>query len=384
MRKLKTIVCMLFAVGFCVLQFALPVNAQDTNAALQSNEEARYDYGSLLDSLPDEVKALLPEGLENATDEQSIAEAFDGTYLASLCTDLLKEGVSAGLKLFASLLGLILLCAIITRCAELIPSGKSQAFDYALLLISALEIYRSIYSLFELTRAYIGQINQYMTGIGAAIGSIFLLSANPSTAAVQSVWLGVLLTATEKISYGLLFPLLEMSFALTLVASICPDINLRSVTAFIRQLCTTLLVAAMTLITIFMAFQTNIASAADSFGLRSVRFAASNAIPIIGGLVSESMKTLATSLTLVKSTAGLIGVVGLLLCTLLPLSMLFTCRYSLSLSATAADLLHANAIKPLIDEAGKLIGFLIAIVLVFSIFYLFTLSVFIHTANALG
>lgn len=381
---MKKMLCALPMILLILLCLAYPVSAAEVKPTAVHDNEMTYDYGALLDALPDKVKALLPNGIDEATDEQAITQAFDSEYLASLCTALLKEGITAGLKLFATLLGLIIVCAILSRCAELFLNGKSQIFDYALLLISALEIYLSVYSLFELTRDYIGQINDYMTGISAALGSIFLLSANVSTAAVQSAWLGLLLTVTEKLSYGLLFPLLQMSFAMTLVSSLCPDINLRSVTSFIRQICSTLLVASMTLITIFMAFQSSIASAADSLGLRSVKFAASNAIPLIGGLVSESMKTLATSLSLVKSTAGFIGVTGLLLCTLLPLSMLFTCRYSLSLSGTAADLLQASSIKPLIEEAGKLVGFLIAIVLVFLIFYLFTLSLFIHTANALA
>lgn len=380
---MKKLVYMLVIFALCLGFMSLPLYGDERSDRSELSDEVTYDYGALLDSLPDSVKPLLPEGLEDSADEQAIAERFDAEYLATLCTDLLKQGLTAGLKLFASLLGLIIICAMLSRCSELFLSGKSQVFDYALLLIAALQIYRILYSLFELTRDYIGQINDYMTGISAALGGIFLLSANVSTAAVQSAWLGLLLTLTEKISYQLLFPLLQMSFALTLVSSICPDINLRSVTAFIRQLTTTLLVAAMTLITIFMSFQTSIASAADSLGMRSVKFAASNAIPLIGGLVSESMKTLATSLTLVKSTAGLIGVAGLLLCTLLPLSMLFTCKYSLSLAGTAADLLQASAIKPLIEETGKLVGFLIAIMLVFAIIYLFTLSLLIHTANAL-
>lgn len=381
---MKKLIWFVLCIALCMSLLALPIRADELTSVPEPIDPTAYDYGGLLDDLPDEVKALLPEGLDDAADEQAIASQLSGEYLASLCADLLKEGIAAGLKLFASLLGLIIVCAILSRCAELFMSGKSPIFDYALLLISALEIYSSTYSLFELTRDYIGQINDYMTGISAAMGGILLLSANVSTAAVQSAWLGLLFTLTEKISYGLLFPLLQMSFALTLVSSLCPDIDLRSVTAFIRKLCTTLLVAAMTLITIFMSFQTSIASAADSLGLRSVKFAASNAIPLIGGLVSESMKTLATSLSLVKSTAGGIGMIGLLLCTLLPLSILFVCRYCLSLSETVADLLQASSIKPLIEEAGKLVGFLIAILLVFAIFYLFTLSLLIHTANALG
>lgn len=376
MRKLVFLI--LFSVIW-IGALSLPFYAAEDAA----EGEITYDYGALLDKLPSEVSALLPEGMGSSSDAQTLRELFDAEYLASLCSDLLREGVAAGLKLFAQMLGLIILSAILARFAELFTKNHTQIFDHVILIVASLELYGILYSLFELTETYLSSLNDYMTAISAAFGSIFLLSANLSLAATQSVWLGLLLTFCEKISYDLLLPLLQMSFALTIASSISPELNLRTVTAFIRQLCTTLLVASMTLITVIMAFQTNIAAASDSFGLRSIKFAASNSIPLIGGLVSESMKTLATSLSLVKSIAGLVGVVGLLLCALLPLAILFTCRSALSLSATAADLLQAGGIKPLIDETVKLIGFLIAILLIFSIFYLFTLSVLIHTANAL-
>lgn len=363
----------------CMTAFSLPVRADEES----DGEESVYDYGALFDKLPSEVRALLPDGIEDSGDAQTLTEFFDAEYLTSLCTDLLIEGATAGLKIFSKMLGLIILSAILSRCADLVSNSKTQVFDHVILIIASLEIYGILYSLFELTQSYLSNLNDYMTAISASLTSIFLLSANVSLAATQAVWLGILLTFCEKISYGVLLPLLQMSFALTIASSISPEFNLRSVTSFIRQLCTTLLIASMTVITVIMAFQTNIAAASDSVGLRSIKFAASNSVPLIGGLVSESMKTLATSLSLVKSVAGMVGVVGLLLCALLPLSILFTCRSALSLSSTAADLLQSEGIKPLIDETVKLIGFLIAILLTFSIFYLFTLSVLIHTANAL-
>lgn len=376
---MKKLISILIPIIVCISAFGLPSLADEGS----DEGESTFDYGALLDELPEDVRSLLPDGIDTSDDAQAIGALFDADYIMALCTDLLKDGLAAGLKLFAALLGLIIISAILARCAELFTNGKTQVFDHAILIIASLELYGALYSLFELTQTYLSNINDYMTAISAAISSIMLLSANVSVAATQSVWLGLLLTFSEKISYSLLLPLLQMSFALTIVSSICPELNLRSVTAFIRQICTTLLVASMTLITVIMAFQTNIAAASDSLGLRSIKFAASNSIPLIGGLVSESMKTLATSLSLVKSIAGMVGVIGLLLCALLPLSILFTCRSALSLSSTAADLLQSGGIKPLIDETVKLVGFLIAILLTFSIFYLFTLSILIHTANAL-
>jgi hypothetical protein len=86
----------------------------------------------------------------------------------------------------------------------------------------------------------------------------------------------------------------------------------------------------------------------------------------------------------VKHTAGLIGLLGLLVSLMTPLTALFTARYSLSLAGTAAELLDAGKLKPLFEEADKLVGFLISVLLMFGVFYLLLLGVLIHTSTAMG
>ena len=106
-------------------------------------------------------------------------------------------------------------------------------------------------------------------------------------------------------------------------------------------------------------------------------------IPMIGGLFSDTLRTVSTSLSLVKSTAGLVGVLGLLVSLLIPLTTLFAARYALSLASTAAELLEAGKLKPLFEEADKLVGFLIGVLLMFGVFYLILLGVLINTTGAL-
>jgi stage III sporulation protein AE len=196
--------------------------------------------------------------------------------------------------------------------------------------------------------------------------------------------MGLLLTVTEKLCYSVFFPLLQISFGGTLVSSASPELNLRPILAFLRKMCTTLLVIFMTVITLILSFQTQLAAAADSLSMRGIKFAASNMIPMIGGLFSDTLRTIATSLSLVKSTAGLVGLLGLLVTLMTPLTALFTARYSLSLAGTAAELLDAGKLKPLFEEADKLVGFLIGVLLMFGVFYLLLLGVLIHTSTALG
>jgi stage III sporulation protein AE len=347
-------------------------------------KEPTYPYGDLLESLPEDAKDLLPEGIGESATAEDVLRAMDSKYLWSLCTAMVQSGLKGGLSLFATLLGVILIAGVLHRLGELFFTDKSAVFEYALVLIAALQIYSSVYTLFDLTKTVVEQINQYMDALVAALCGIFLLTGNTGVALAGSTWMGLLLTVTEKLCYSIFFPLLQISFGGTLVTSASSELNLRPILAFLRRICTTLLVIFMTVITLILSFQTQLATAADSLSMRGIKFAASNMIPMIGGLFSDTLRTIATSLSLVKHTAGLIGLLGLLVSLMTPLTALFTARYSLSLAGTAAELLDAGKLKPLFEEADKLVGFLISVLLMFGVFYLLLLGVLIHTSTAMG
>lgn len=378
-RYLWKLLLLLLPVCLCM---GLPLHAAESSD--ESVSMPTYPYGDLLEYLSEDARPLLPEGLEESQTAEDVLTSLDSNYIWTLCSSLIQKGLTGGFALFATLLGVILIAGILQRMNELFFADKSAVFEYALVLIAALQIYTSVYAFFDLTKTVVEQINQYMNAMIAALCGIFLLSGNTGVALAGSTWMGMLLAVTEKLCYSFFFPLMQISFGGTLVTIASPELNLRPILGFLRRICTTLLVIFMTVITLILSFQTQLAAAADSLSMRGIKFAASNMIPMIGGLFSDTLRTVATSLSLVKSTAGLVGLIGLLISLMVPLTTLFTARYSLSLAGTAAELLDAGKLKPLLEEADKLIGFLISVLLMFGVFYLIMLGVLLNTASALG
>lgn len=359
----------------------LPVFAE---SSYDDSAEQPFHYGDLLEQLPEDTTALLPDGMMESELSSEVLKKMDGAYLWSLCVSVAKNGLIGGTKLLASMLGVILVAAVLNRTGDLLGADKSAIWEYALLLVAALQIYGSVYSLFDLTRQVVEQINGYMSALIASLCGIFLLSGNGGVALTGYTWVGLLLTVTEKLCYTLFFPLMQISFGGSLITSASPEVNLRPILSFVRRTVTTLLVLFMTVITIILSFRTGLAAAADSLSVRGIKFAASNLLPLIGGLFNDTLRTVATSLSLIRRTVGLVGMLGLLVSLLTPLATLFAAKYSLSLAATAAELLDAGKLKPMFEEADKLIGFLIAVLVMFGVFYLILLGVLMQASAAIG
>ena len=107
-------------------------------------------------------------------------------------------------------------------------------------------------------------------------------------------------------------------------------------------------------------------------------------IPVVGGSISELLRTVSAGVGFLRGTVGICGVL-LLLLTLLPTIVeLLLLRMTWQLSASLADLLGCDAEKRLLEEFASLLGYLLTAVCICSSVLLLALTLLTHCAAAIG
>ena len=105
---------------------------------------------------------------------------------------------------------------------------------------------------------------------------------------------------------------------------------------------------------------------------------------MVGGSVSELLRTVSASVGYLRGTVGICAVLLLLLALLPTLTELLLLRLSWQICASVADLLSCDTEKKLLDEIASLNGYLIAAVSICSSVLFLALSLLIYCASALG
>ena len=122
--------------------------------------------------------------------------------------------------------------------------------------------------------------------------------------------------------------------------------------------------AVMTLFLGMISMCGVIGPAQDSVTLRAVKYAADSLLPVVGGDIADAVDGMAASAALVKSAAGVTGVLVMLSVCLRPvirLSLgLLTCRLAAALTEPVAD----GPLKACAEQLGKATGLLLAAVAV--------------------
>lgn len=363
MRRILAGLCLV-----CLLGFAWPVQAAETGETGETFDQSLYEEQmeesgaqDLWDSLPEETQELLEElGVEGvgweslaAVEPQSFFEMLLGFFTGGL-----SQPLAAG----ASLLGIMLVCALMNGMK--LSFGERQTG-------SVLGMVGTLCACAVIAPPVISCIQQASTLIEGAGG--FLLAGAPVLAGLMlacgqpvsaSGWTVFLLAAGNGISLlssVVLLPVMHIFLAFSLVSVVSPDIRLDSLCGVFAKTVRWMLVLAVTIFTSLLSAQSLISASADGASVKAAKLFA-GFVPVVGNVLGDAMGTVQSCVRLLKSGVGAFGLLAAL-CIFLPvvaqcLLWIFCC----TLCGAAGDLLGQSEITGLLKAASQVLQTLLAIV----------------------
>ena len=363
MRRILAGLCLV-----CLLGFAWPVQAAETGEAGETFDQSLYEEQmeesgaqDLWDSLPEETQELLEElGVEGvgweslaAVEPQSFFEMLLGFFTGGL-----SQPLAAG----ASLLGIMLVCALMNGMK--LSFGERQTG-------SVLGMVGTLCACAVIAPPVISCIQQASTLIEGARG--FLLAGAPVLAGLMlacgqpvsaSGWTAFLMAAGNGISLlssVVLLPVMHIFLAFSLASAVSPDIRLDSLCGVFAKTVRWVLVLAVTIFTSLLSAQSLISASADGASVKAAKLFA-GFVPVVGNVLGDAMGTVQSCGRLLKSGVGAFGLLAAL-CIFLPvvaqcLLWIFCC----TLCGAAGDLLGQSEITGLLKAASQVLQTLLAIV----------------------
>lgn len=379
----RKLLALLFLSAFLTVFIALPSSAEksEKNGGEETTELSPDTYiDELKEALPEEISELLPEG-ESGED---IVQNADASYLIGISGKLLALSLSGIMKYFVCFLAVIFLGAFAQTMEESFSLEKNRSVTSLVAsAIIALEAFALLYTFIDEVTVYTERINSFILTFAGVSASVILLGAGSGEATLSlSVSAGVS-AVSSTILTSFLFPIIRICFACAIASSVTHNDRLGRIASFIRSTFTGLVAFISTVCAITLTFQSSVVQAQDSLAARGVKMAVGN-IPVVGGAVSESVRTLASSISLIKTYTGAVGIIGILLITMYPLASLFSARIALALSELSASILNVSSCESVLSEVKKLIDLLIACVCILSVFCIFMMSVFIKSIAAIA
>lgn len=364
----------------------LPVSADGQESA--SLDRMPDEYAALLDALPDDLRALLPDGLfsdDPAEVGDAVREASDLSALLQTVLSLVGARLGECLSILASVCGLLLLSAVCNTARVSFRSETvGRAFSLCATLVITLALLTQSFRSMERVTDYFADLGTLTNALLPLMGTLYAMGGNLSAAVASSSGLTLFLTLLENLVGKSIVPFCGICMAFALVNALDASLRTGTLLSTLKKNYTTALAFLMMLLLAMLSAQTTLAARSDTLLMRSAKFAAGNVIPVVGGSVSELLRTVSASVGYLRGTVGICGILLLCLMLLPTLVELLLLRVTWQLSASFADLLGCDAQKKLLDEFASLLGYLVTAVCICSSVVMLSLSLLTHCASAIG
>lgn len=344
------------------------------------------EYYDMMEDLPEDVVERLPEGLyseDGDTVGEAITELVDTEKILDFLGELVGEGTYNTLGISARLCGILVIAAIFSALRE---SVRSEAIGSALRFCSSCAVFALlsglIYKQISMVQSYFERINSVMLAMIPVTGAVWAMGGNVSTAASGSGTLYAFMAVSENICAASIVPVSCISVALALCRCLSPSMNLQGIASGIKKGYTFVLGFIMTLLLTLLSSQTAIGTAADTAAARAAKMVASSAIPIVGGSVSDTLRSVAAGVQYMKSVVGVSGIAVILILVLPTLISLLLTRLALIMSGCVADLLGCENESRLIGDLGGVWSCMIAVVAMTAVMFILIMNIFIKTTVA--
>ncbi len=366
--------------------FTFVASAEELDLTTQGNLLLPH-WQALAEALPTELTQLLPADLfstDLALLDDSISKATAAPTVLSALGSLVGVSLREHVKLLAQLCGILLIGAVFRALGKSAEGGLGRALSLCGTLCTLILI-------FSLQRDRFLQISAFLEGLHALstatlplAGALYAMGGNIGAAIANHSVMTIFLTVLRQGVANSVLPVAAVSLSLALSDAVSGQTRLAPLCALIKRTYTLGLSFLMILLCGVLGLQSTLAKGSDTLALRSFRFAAGSFLPVVGGSISEALRTVAGSVQYLRTLLGS-GVILIFVWLFLPIFItVMLTLIAFLLSGAVAKLLGCNGEERLLAELSAIYGYFLAVIASLFVMTVFSLTLLARCAVAGG
>ena len=286
----KAIVLIALIPVFCLI--LTPVNA----AEITADSDTAEDVFNEENYIPQYVLDIINE---NGSDTEKYS---DISALFSFCVSVLKESVSAYTQSFSQIFVIIFVIAIFRKIND------NQSFlmiaNLVFTAVIAKEFIFILSELFEQSESVLETDKQIITVTLPSVVTILMMGGGAVSASGSAVSFAGVMSVLDLAVSDVVGVMLTVAAVLLIFEKLSPAFSELNSSRFIKKYTVITFSFITSLMLTVMTYQNVLNARADSLTSRTVKFAASNFIPIVGNAVGESYKTVSAGISYLKTSLG--------------------------------------------------------------------------------
>ncbi len=388
-KGLKYFMKKLICIYLLVLLITTVVFAESTNESYDIINEYINIYGEKLQNGIDEagnnqIEKNFPgfNAVSILTEVSKGKNVFSLQAIISKIFELLFSEIKRTLKLLLIIPSIVILNTYLNGMkSSFHTNGAIQAAFFVCYSIMVGLAAAAFIETIKSSREVIGNISVFMRIlIPVSLASLASSGAVISASTFELVLMGII-EITQLAVEKLFVPLVMVATALNIVNNISASFNAEKLVQFISKTVKWGLGSMLTLFVGITGLQGIAAGSADGLTVKVTKFAASNLIPMVGGILAETVDTVMNCSVVIKNAIGVVGIITVVLMATIPIIKITACLIIFRLCAALIQPIAEKRFVKCITEFGDSVSSVLAMSVAVVVMFVIILTIIINVGN---
>lgn len=310
------------------------------------------------------------------------AAIFDPQTLLGKFLKLFGGEVYQNIHLLLTLIVLAIVCAVLTNLQSSFASkGVSEVAFLACYVLFLGILIKGFYQCTNLARSVIAdQVVFLKAAVPTYIGLLMSTGSMTTAAGLEPVFLycvQLIGAFMEKI----MLPMVFWMSVLSMVNHLSDKFHVTRLVEFIKQVMVWTLGALLTFFVGILSLSGISTSVIDGVGVKTMKYAVGNFIPMVGGLLSDSVDAVLSSTLVLKNALGVTGVIVMLLICIIPIVKMIVLIGLYKLTAGVIEPISDKRVVALVSGAASSITFLFLMLVSVTVMFVLSITIVIGFGN---
>lgn len=341
--------------------------------------EISSELNGFKEALPDDVINFLPKEIWIGDFSSLLDSGLEEKNFINLVIDYIFLGLGDVIKSFASIIVVVLICSILNMLEKTSETMKSTFSLCAGLLIS-LSVFAITVNLLKSVTSFMKLLCTVMKTFIPIMSVMYIMTGNITSGAVSNASMLLFITFIEQFLVSFLSPIISISICFCCMRVLGNGIDFSGLSKAFKTTFSSILVFVMSILMFVLSTKNVLAQSTDSVSIKTAKFAISSFIPIVGASINDALRTVISSMGLIKNACGIIAIIAIVILILPPIISLLLSKLSFSILSGICKCVSCSNESAIIDEANSICSFLLAIICCTSVLFIFALTLFIKAA----
>ena len=295
------------------------------------------------------------------------ASEESGTGLLYKILSLFLDSLKSGMSEMAKIMLAVLIFGIILR---FIPEGTASeaAFyaTYAVLFAMALFVFEKAATV---GAEVIDEMNFFVKAAVPVMCSLAVPGGKFLSSAQTAGIIAGICVVTETAARVLL-PLTSMMAALSAANNLSNDMTLKGLERLIKRVIMWCIGITMTVFVSLLKIRGLTGSSLDNVAGKTVRFAVGNMVPVVGGIISDSLENIISYSRAIQTGCGAVGIIALIYMIIPPVMQIAGMLVAFRITGIVTSPVTDSRINGAIDNFSDILGLVLIITVVVCILFI--------------